>query len=181
MSWLNSPFSYPVTPVPITTGADPVTIDGSQAVYYITSGGTGGHEVLNVSFPPLDIGGFVNAQYVGWRTNIAMIAQTNGADVVDINVGFGTVKAYISNPIPIGKEREVSAMNFDYVGAFISLIWAGDHWAIDMGVSKGQFEYTDDNIAGDWAAIKTQNLPIADPHVNGQLYSFAGALMVSAG
>lgn len=181
MGGLFTPFFYPVTPVPVVTGADPVTIDGSQAVYYITSGGTGGHETLNVSFPPLDIGGFVNVQYVGWRTNLAMVAQTNAADVVDINVGFGTIRSYISYPIPIGKEREVSAINFDYVGAFLSLIWAGDHWAIDMGVSKGQFEYTDDNIAGDWNAIVTQNLPTADPHVLGQLYTLVGALMVSAG
>jgi len=175
------PFLYPVTPVPVTTGAAPVTIDGSKAVYYITSGGTGGHETLNVSFPPLDLGGFVNAQYAGWRTNIAMAVQTNPADVVDITVGFGTIRSYISYPIPIGKLREVSAVNLDYVGAFLSLIWCGDHWSIDMGVSQGQFEYTDDNIAGDWSQIKTQNLPTADPHVNGQLYTLAGALMVSAG
>lgn len=171
-----------MTPYPITTGDTEAVIDGTHSTYYVTSGGTGGHESLQLNFPFLDIGGFVNAQLIGLRTTIVLVEQPNGSDVVDLTVGLGgNLKSYIENNVPLGAEREISAIQLDYVGAFVCLMWAGDHWAIDMGLSRNQSTYTPINLAGDWSNILVQNLPTADPHVNGQVWLNSGALAVSNG
>jgi len=171
-----------MTPYPIVTGVTEVAIDGTHSTYYVTSGGTGGHEPLRLNFPFLDIGGFVNAQLIGLRTTIVLVNQPNGSDVVDLTVGLGgNLKSYIENNVPLGVEREISDIQLDYVGAFVCLMWAGDHWAIDMGLSRNQSTYTPINLAGDWSQILVQNLPTADPGVLGQLWSNLGILSISAG
>ncbi len=171
-----------LTPYPIVTGAVEVAIDGTHSTYYVTSGGTGGHEALRLNFPFLDIGGFVNAQLIGLRTTIVLVDQSNGSDIIDLTVGLGgNLKSYIENNIPLGSEREISAISLSYVGAFVCLMWAGDHWAIDMGLSRNQSDYTPINSAGDWSQVLVQNLPTADPHVVGQLWNNLGILSISAG
>jgi hypothetical protein len=149
---------YPVLPtVTLTTGSSPSTNDGTPAVVSITTGGTAGDELLDLSNPDLPVDGWANPFLVGQRVIFALVTQTDPADRVVITVGgSGTVRFYPTNTAN-GIRGIINGAVLDYVGGMICFVWCGDGWKIDYALTGSNFGGTNDYTSASMSTVGADN------------------------
>lgn len=124
---------------PITTGAAPVDADFSVRLYAITTGGTGGVEIINLPPPDLPVDGYANPGRVGQRIGFYIETLTDPGDSVKLQVnGSDTITVYptgfFGNASVV---RTTTGVIMDFVGAFATMIWAYDFWLWEVALGDG--------------------------------------------
>lgn len=111
----------------ITTGASPVAADPEVNITYITSGGTGGDEIVTLGDPqPYKADGFSNPEQAGFiKTFIIDGALTNPGDAVKVQRTSGQFIAEDANGNPIGRTDEL-VLDFDDASATVQ--WGTYDW-----------------------------------------------------
>lgn len=130
----------PMVGVAITTGAAPVTGDPNVALYSITTGGTGGTEVIDIPNFPLDAAA-VNAENTGRRIFLHLISQTNGGDIVAVTADGSAALSFTPPFMSMNNitTLQTTGATMDYEGACICLEWIEDSWAINLGLTNDEF------------------------------------------
>lgn len=197
----------PPSAIAITSGAVSQDLDPLQLYYEITTGGTGGDELLNLPNLPLDANG-VNGPYAGRTLVVAIKTQTNPADRVILSVAgsAGVTFLYPANFTPLSYEATAAdGIVLDYAGSSIGFVWLYTGWFATNQVTR-QYDDSVVQVANVSLDGKTQlrllagasggsvsiepdaaghvlvsNLPISDPHVLNALWNNAGTLKISAG
>jgi len=176
---INNPSNASILPTDtnITTGAAPLTLDPTVRYYSITSGGTGGVEIVNLPNLPLDANGY-NGQYIGQQCLIYLETQTNPSDVVEIHINNDPKLPTIIYPfIAQGNGIGISHITnyaLNYGGASAVCIWSGDYWMIsialnDLAWGGGVNEY----------GYNMDSLPTVNPGGSGKLWNNSGVVNVT--
>jgi hypothetical protein len=124
--------------VNITTSAVSQDVGPEPQVVYITTGGTGGEELINIVTPTLDGNGY-NTNYLGSRVFVVLAVQTDPADTVTITIDGGAscpLLVPIWSSGPYGLIRQYSSVTLNAVGDTIMFRWDGAHWYIDGSVGS---------------------------------------------
>lgn len=157
----------------LTTGAAPITVpvqnppSCNNEVYLITTGGTGGVEVINVDKYPTrvpSLGNKVNPPPNGHRKTFIIEVLTNGADVVQLKNSDGStnfdgeVLSYLLgvrlNPLKLA----------GFVGSMAQLVWEQNQWFLNPteGTFTGVFQ---------WAIVPRVNFIYGAQNLNGTGYN----------
>lgn len=198
-------------PTPLTTGSSSLSLDGVSRLYAITTGGTGGVEVVDIQDPDLPVDGSYNPGLIGMRLTLYVAVQTDPADVVKVlRSGNPFFFVYPSTTLRNSFLQQTNnGIILDYVGAMAQLVWCGDRWEFDVAITQNNdnstfasannpfkvttADATNGNVAdvtigpgahsgtGSAGNLKVQNIPTADPHVAGAVWNNSGVLTVSAG
>jgi hypothetical protein len=157
---------------PITSGADPVDVDPNVRYYEVTTGGTGGEEIINLPYPDRPVGGFANGAFTGQRINIILKTQTDPGDVLKFTThGNPGYNIFPAAGLPVSFDVSGTPPQLDFEGAQISFVWCSFDWLADLSATSNNFTGAD----GIKAYIKTTqaeftDLETSDPGVSGQMY-----------
>lgn len=130
-----------VVTIEVTTGASPVSIPLQDPALWrvnvlVTSGGTGGEEVLNL--PPFTPDAdFANITGIGCLYVVGFKTQTDPGDVIKItNDGSDEWDTFensgVGNATPY---QTTSFVKMSYVGASASLVWCEDRFLFQYGLA----------------------------------------------
>jgi hypothetical protein len=129
---------FPLVPTVIVTGAAPVTADPTVALYAITTGGTGGEEVIDLPLFAYTVAGSINPENMGRRIGFYLAVQTDPGDTVKITVG-GSDQIYVYLPAfvgsHLGQQRTLHGAQLTFVEATVALVWANDLWLLDEALA----------------------------------------------
>lgn len=175
------PIINPVSILPsdtnIVTGATPLTLDPTKRYYSITSGGTGGVEIVNLPLLPLDANGY-NGEYIGQQCLIYLETQTNPSDTIIVKINNDANLPTVNYPYGVqGNALAITHINnyaLNYGGASAVCIWQGDYWYIsialnDLAWGGGTNEY----------AYKMDSLPTSNPGGSGLLWNNLGIVNIT--
>jgi hypothetical protein len=126
--------------VNITTSAVSQDVGPEPQVVYITTGGTGGEELINIVTPTLDGNGY-NTNYLGSRVFVVLAVQTDPADTVTITIDGGA-SCPLLVPIWSSGVTFQSSSILDFVGASICFVWCADAYQIDSAATDRSFNRT---------------------------------------
>jgi hypothetical protein len=124
----------------VTTAAVSQDITPVAKVVSITTGGTAGQELLNLTAPALGPND-INTDYLGTRVYFVLNTQTDPGDSVKITVdGLAYCGLYIpENTIGVTRYNTI-ILNF--TGACVCFVWCGDKWRLDSESTDGNFSGT---------------------------------------
>lgn len=163
----------PPVSVALTTGSSLVTVPLGVRYFAITSGGTGGDELIDLPNPDMPIDGYANGPLIGQRVVFMLEVQTNEADVVRISIG-GSLSIHTFS----GKAFDVytkythtsTGIVLDFLGAAAAFVWNGYEWCAD-NAAIGANDDTDWDSGGDIAFSTQAN---ADGASSGILFNTGG-------
>ena len=115
-------------PVPITTGATTFQANPLVQVYAITTGGTGGVEVINLPNHSSPL-----ANMVGRRVTFFIATRTNASDSIKISVNGSDTFSVIT---PIGLQTITTGALINFVGGTVSFVWRADKFVMDRDVTS---------------------------------------------
>jgi hypothetical protein len=138
----NALTNYDLSPVAtsITTGASPVDADPTVRLYDVTSGGSGGAEVINLLDPELDDNG-ANLGMAGARVFFRLVAKTDPADAITFIVG-GQDFFYQVQGSAEYSPSQLGQLSLANVGQMVCFVWCGDYWYIDVAIVDFSPNYT---------------------------------------
>lgn len=203
---LDAAVGFPSEGSIVTTGAATITADYAQGLLLVTTGGTGGNEIINLPNISFDTA-MANIRYIGRRVTIVLSHQTNPADVVVITTN-GSSPA--TAPVPAGQvifngnniQASSPGVLLDYEGACASFVWAADTWYWDFTATDGLTDTVQAAVSVEWEGSTVRlksdsgyiyleakdgkiavvnNLPTSDPVVKGALWNSTGTVKISAG
>lgn len=142
-----SDLGTPIEIVSVTTGAAPVDIPLSgpnvaRKVIMITTGGTGGVEVINLpAYSPL-IDGEGYPQTVGQQVVLCIAVLTDPGDTVQIKVDGAADGSFLSPAYQSMRlSQGYSSVVLDFLGSAAVFQWAFWTWMLDVGASDGFMTY----------------------------------------
>lgn len=124
----------------ITSGADPVELDPLVLMYAVTTGGTGGIEILNLPNPTVDVNE-VNLSFIGRRMVIYLATQTDPGDIVRITVD-GSTEAQLFNSTTIDGIGSYTAIGMSFEGSAAAFIWTSYEWVLHTEAVGFNHDYT---------------------------------------
>lgn len=122
---------------PVTTSGVSQNVDPKSKVVRITSGGTAGLELINLTAPPLNENG-INTDYLGSRVYFVLDTQTNPSDVVKIkNDGVDFCRLLV--PETVDSITRYNTVLLNFAGACVCMVWVADGWKLDSAATDGSF------------------------------------------
>lgn len=182
----------------VTTGASPVDVNYDAKLVYITTGGTAGQEVINLTVPPFDIGTYYNATNLAQRVTFVLVSLTDPADTVKVTVNGSDSATFYGESLQYYGIYGYDTIVLDFLSAAVSFVWDGTQFALDLYYAgnnlSGTYDYQNitlqprgatKNIVLDLSQsngnLRFVNIPTSDPAVVGAVWSNLGVLTISSG
>jgi hypothetical protein len=191
----------------VTTGASPVDVNYDAKLVYITTGGTGAEEVINLTIPPFNIGTYYNAENIAQRVTFVLVALTDPGDSVRVTINGSDGAPFFQEALSYYGVYGYDTIILDFLSASVSLVWDGTQFALDLYYAGNNFSGTYDTrditlttaVTSPGKKVRLQggsgglvfdqgtgpwtieNIPTSDPGVAGQVWSNLGILTISSG
>lgn len=123
-----------LTTTPAVTNLDPVS-----SIYFVTTDGSAGETVINLTNPAAEFGGY-NSTYLGTRITLFLVGLTDPADTVRVTLGGVDGGNILELVNPYLNLSSYSTVLLDFLGAAVSYVWTGYFYSIDVNGGGNNFD-----------------------------------------